>query len=295
MTALTVITSGPLSAIEDRGRHRLVHVGVGQAGAMDRAAHDLANRLVGNAPDDATVEIVFGGAEFELDTDGWVAVTAAWGPITVAGSAVEVNRATLVRAGQRLVIGFATHGIRYYFAVRGGLAVAPVLGSRSWDSLARLGTPPLVAGDVVPIGPVPVTPVPTHDFAPLSPPPTRIEIDVRPGPRLDWFDDGAWDALVDTEWVMSPRSDRSGIRLDARRSGGASVLHRTESGELPSEGMLRGAIQVSPDGSPTVLAADHPLTGGYPVIAVVTDATVDRLAQLRPGQSVRMIPVSGHA
>jgi len=219
----------------------------------------------------------------------WIAVTGAWGPVTAGPATVQINTAALVPAGERVDLGFATHGIRYSLAIRGGIDAPIVLGSRSWDSLARLGPPPLQAGDIVAIGAAPAAPVPAHDFVPLSPPPPLIDVDVRPGPRIDWFTDEAWTRLLHAEWRMSPRSDRSGIRLDGPR------LDRTVSVELPSEGMIRGAIQVSPDGSPTVFAADHPLTGGYPVIAVVTDATVDRLAQLRPGQSVRLVAAAGHA
>ena len=109
------------------------------------------------------------------------------------------------------------------------------------------------------------------------------------GTRRNWFTAELWERMLDHEWHVSPRSDRSGIRLED------SVLDRTERRELPSEGMLSGAIQVSTDGVPTILAVDHPVTGGYPVIAVVTDDFLDPLAQLRPGQEIRFRLATGHS
>ena len=113
---------------------------------------------------------------------------------------------------------------------------------------------------------------------------------MRPGPRHDWFDAAAWSLLLTSEWITSARSDRTGVRLEGPALERVPDLVGVE---LASEGMLRGSIQVSPDGAPTVLGPDHPVTGGYPVIAVVVDASLDRLAQLRPGQPVRLRLVAG--
>jgi biotin-dependent carboxylase-like uncharacterized protein len=186
------------------------------------------------------------------------------------------------------VFGAAEHGIRYNLAVRGGIDVPLVLGSRSRDTLAGLGPAPLADGDSLAIGEEPSTPIPPVDVVPVDPPPAgTVTLALRPGPRRDWFASGAWELLLNSEWQVSPRSDRSGVRLDG------PVLERTDARELPSEGMVPGAIQVSPDGAPTVLAVDHPVTGGYPVIAVVTDDSLDALAQLRPGPGVRFRLATG--
>jgi len=196
-----------------------------------------------------------------------------------------------VDAAAELHLGSVTRGLRSTVAVRGGLAVPAVLGSRSRDTLAGLGPEPLRAGDVLPLGPEPATPVPVGDVVPIGPPTDGVvELGVRPGPRHEWFDASTWQLLLSSEWTTSARSDRTGVRLEG------PVLSRADEfvgRELASEGMLRGSIQVSPDGAPTVLGPDHPVTGGYPVIAVVVDASLDLLAQLRPGQPARLRLVAG--
>lgn len=288
MTRLKVIVAGPLSLVQDLGRPGLAHLGVGSAGAMDRAALALANRLVGNDAHAAGLELLFGGAEFEADAPLWLAFSGASGSVTAGGRLVEPRTATRLVRGERLVFGVAERGIRYYLAVRGGIDVAPVLGSRSRDTLAALGPPPLAEGDALPIGAEPATPIPPVDLVPVDAPPEgTVLIELRPGPRRGWFTEEAWRLLLREDWRVSPRSDRSGARLEG------PVLERTDARELPSEGMVPGAIQVSPDGAPTILAVDHPVTGGYPVIAVVTDASLDALAQLRPGQIIRFRLATG--
>lgn len=288
MTRLKVIRPGPLTLVQDRGRPGLGFLGMGSAGAMDRAALALANRLVGNDADAAGLEILLGGAEFQTDDPLWFAVAGARGAVTAGDRLVEPNTATLLGAGERIVFPAAEHGIRYYLAVRGGVEVPSVLGSRSRDTLAALGPEPLAEDAVLPIGPEPATQIPPVDVVPVDlPPEGTVTLEVRPGPRREWFAEESWRALLHDGWRVSPRSDRSGVRLEG------PVLVRTDARELPSEGMVAGAIQVSPDGAPTILAVDHPVTGGYPVIAVVTDAALDALAQLRPGQSIRFRLATG--
>ena len=290
MTTLRVEDPGASTLVEDLGRPGLAAMGVGPSGAMDRGALALANRLVGNDDGAAGLEVLLGGLRATADDLVWIAVTGAWGDVTVDGIRVEPHTATPLEPGAVLSFGRATAGLRYYVAVRGGIAVEPVLGSRSHDVLAALGPAPVAAGALLPVGAHPARRIPPIDAVPVDPPTTGVvELALRPGPRRDWFSGPACRALTDTEWAVSARSDRTGVRLD----GGA--LERVRVGELPSEGMLRGAIQDSPDGVPTVLCADHPVTGGYPVIAVVTDATVDRLAQARPGQPVRFTHATGRA
>ena len=162
--------------------------------------------------------------------------------------------------------------------------VPAVLGSRSTDGLSGLGPAPLEAGDVLPVGPAPAAP-PLLDALPgaLSRSGTPV-LRVVLGPRDGWFAPGALEALLGSPWVVSPRSDRVGLRL----LGPPLQRADTVAGhELPSEGVVRGALQVSPDGAPTLFLADAPVTGGYPVIGYVVDPDLDRCAQLRPGQSLR--------
>jgi biotin-dependent carboxylase-like uncharacterized protein len=168
--------------------------------------------------------------------------------------------------------------VRSYLAVAGGIAVPAVLGSRSTDTLAGLGPPPLRDGDRLPVGPVTGAPPPV-DFTPGHPPPTGLRLELRLGPRDDWFTPTAIDRLLRTAYTVSPVSDRIGARLTG------AALPRAVAGELPSEPIVLGAVQVPADGQPLIFLADHPTTGGYPVIGVVADVTP--LAQARPGTTVR--------
>ena len=279
MTALVVRSAG-LALVQDDGRPGQAAIGVGRSGAADRASYALANRLVGNRTGAAALEVVLGGLEVEArDGAVWVAVTGAPAPLALDGRAEPTGAVLALRAGQRLTVGTPPRGLRSYLAVRGGLAVPAVLGSRSRDTLAALGPEPVRAGDTLPVGVevadelrVDAVPPQAYDAAPVL----RL---VR-GPRDGWVADP--DLLVATTWTVAAASDRIGVRLE----GGA--LRRTEpERQLPSEGAVRGAIQVPPDGAPVVLGPDHPVTGGYPVVAVVADADNDRLAQVRPGEPVR--------
>ncbi|PFG32174.1 biotin-dependent carboxyltransferase family protein [Paramicrobacterium agarici] len=281
MTRLIVVEPGPLTTVQDLGRPGFAHIGVPPSGALDRGALTLANRLVGNGERAAGLEITVGGFEARADDDVWFAVTGAWCPIMVDGEPVDPNSAVRAQAGQLIRVDAATHGLRPYLAVRGGVDVAPVLGSRSRDVLSELGPGPLMAGDELTVGAPPRTEVPVLEIAPWGPPTDeRVDVPVSLGPRDDWFTDAAVAAFFSAEWRIDAASNRVGARL-------AGVpLERAVDAELPSEGMVAGAIQVPPSGLPTVLLADHPVTGGYPVIGVVSRNALDVFAQVRPGQAV---------
>ena len=290
---LRILTPGPLALVQDLGRPGLAALGVGVSGALDRSALRLGNRLLGNAEGDAGVEVLLGGFEARFERDAWFAVTGATGSLSLDGRPVDAHQAVRALAGQVLRLGPAETGMRWYLAVRGGIAVTPVLGSRSRDTLAGLGPAPLAAGDVLPVGGASGTDVPLLDFVPVADPAAAaVEVRAHRGPRADWFTDAALEAFFTVEWRAGQESDRIGMRLDppatARHvaDAPAPLLERAVRRELPSEPMVAGAVQVSPDGRPTVLLADHPVTGGYPVIAVVADASLDAFAQLRPGQGV---------
>ena len=186
-----------------------------------------------------------------------------------------------VRDGEVISLGIPQSGLRSYLAVRGGIDVTPVLGSRSYDVLSAIGPLPLQPGDVLPIGEH-AEDYPELDQAPVAPIADQlVDLLVVPGPRDDWLTDP--DALVHTVWMASDRSDRVGMRLEGR-----PLAHRSPGRQLPSEGATRGAIQVPPNGLPVILGPDHPVTGGYPVVGVIADHDIDKLAQLRPGQQVRL-------
>ena len=282
MTALEVLGTGPLALVQDLGRPGLAGLGVSRSGAADRRAHALANRLVANPEDRATLEITLGGFTARvLGGPVEIAVTGADAQPSVDGGPFGRNSVHRLEPGQVLSLGTPAEGLRSYLAARGGIAVAPVLGSRSYDTLSRIGPPPLRSGDIVPIG-RPGEAFPELEQAPVEPMTgDPVALTVVPGPRVEWFSDP--DDLVRTRWTTSDLSDRVGVRLV-----GTPLQLRWPDRQLPSEGATRGAIQVPPSGQPVILGPDHPVTGGYPVIGVVTDADADKLAQLRPGQRVRL-------
>lgn len=254
-------------------------MGVGRSGACDRASYRLANRVLRNDPGTAALEATFGGLAVRASADVLLVLTGARCP------GVPHNAPFTLAAGRTLRLGAPVTGLRTYLAVRGGIDVDPVLGSRSTDILAGLGPPVLSTRDELPVG-APPREFPNVDCAPVADP-TGGDVTVRvsEGPRLDWFTEAGWSTLLDTAYEVTSESNRVGIRLDG------APLERARTDELPSEGMLRGALQVPPSGLPVLFLADHPLTGGYPVIGYVDDDDVDRCAQLRPGQRVRFSTV----
>ena len=295
MRSLAVLRTGPLVTVQDRGRIGLAHLGVSRSGAADRAALARANRLVGNTARAAGLEVLLGGLGVRATSPLVVAVCGAACDVTVDGAPAGRDAVLILGPGAVLALGTARAGVRAYLAVRGGLDVPPELGSRSRDTLAALGPEPVRAGDVLPVGPSgafagpDVAGWPNVDQVPVAPPPGPddvVTLRARPGPRLDRLAPGAAARLWSVTWTVAPDSDRVGVRL-----AGPPLEHRPGGGELPSEPLVRGAVQVPPAGGPVAFLADHPVTGGYPVAAVVLDADTDRLAQLRPGQGVRLVPV----
>lgn len=283
--ALRVVAPGPNATIQDLGRPGWFSSGVGVAGAADTVSHRLANLLVGNDEQAATIECVLGGLHLLALAPVTLAVTGAPAPVAVDGASAAHSSVLELRAGQELRLGLASAGMRVYVGVRGGLDVPPVLGSRSRDTMAGLGPEPLQPGVELAVGQPPETrPAPATPGRPITSDPVSVRVAL--GPRDDWFTSPA--DLFAGRWVVNDRLDRVGVRLD--RPDGAPPLTRANNAELPTEGMPLGAIQVPPGGEPVVFLADHPITGGYPVIGVVLAADVPRLAQLRPGQVVVFRP-----
>jgi len=277
---LRILDAGAMTTVQDRGRPHRAALGVARSGALDGGALRTANRLVGNDDGAAGLEILLGGFRARAETDTWVCVTGALVEVRVGRRPVDLYTPLLVPAGSELSIGSARVGLRSYLAVRGGVEGAAVMGSRAHDSLAGLGPAPLRAGDLVRAG-VPASAIPPVDVFPWTVPPSTIDVALAEGPRADWFAPRALATLLAEPWTVSADLDRVGIRLDG------PVLERIRPGELPSEGMTPGALQVPPHGRPVVLLADGPVTGGYPVIAVATEAGTSALAQARPGDTVR--------
>lgn len=293
---LAVRNPGLQATVQDLGRPGYASLGVSSAGAMDRAALRRANRLAGNPEDAAGIELLLGGFELVALTDQVLAVAGASVPLEITPPPGDrdgdEDSTTPVRhpqcdapfallAGERLTVGTPTAGLRSYIGVRGGLGVPPALGSRSTDTMSGIGPEPLAAGSLLPVLPARPGSVVGHpEISPL-PDADQTVLRVVPGPRQDWFSDETLNNFLSQDWTVTPQSNRIGLRLNGHS------LSRSRDGELASEGTVRGAVQVPPEGQPVLFLSDHPVTGGYPVIAVVVQADLDKAAQLPPGAKVR--------
>ncbi|MCQ1954078.1 5-oxoprolinase/urea amidolyase family protein [Arthrobacter sp. zg-Y238] len=305
-TTLEVTTPGLQSLIQDLGRPGYADLGVSVAGAADTRSARQANRMVGNPADAAVIENLLGGLELAAHGDTVLALSGAEAPAAVVSPGGDRDRPAprntpfALLDGETLTVGTPFRGVRTYLAVRGGLAVNPVLGSRSTDTMSGIGPAPLDAGTRLPVGDVPgVVPVGTAEPSPLPEgtapgtlgdgrAPTLLRITA--GPRQDWFGPDAATALTAQTWLATNESNRIGVRLATDPADpDAAPLERVRDGELPSEGVVAGSLQVPPSGLPVLFLADHPVTGGYPVIAVVVPQDLPVAAQLPPGHPVRFV------
>lgn len=279
---IRILQPGLEATIQDLGRSGYAHLGVPRAGAADRSALLLANRILGNAPGAAAIEFLLGGLSLQVDQDAVIAVTGAPVPITVERRAVEINAAIHLQAGQTLTTGSAIYGLRSYLAVAGGIDSLPVLGSRSTDTTSGIGPPQLESGMLLPVG-ITRGPLPAAaDFAIENATASSvIEVRYFDGPRADYFTSAARREFAGAAWIVTTDINRVGARL----RGPPLTYHADR--QLPSEGMVTGSVQVPGAGQPIVLLCNHGTTGGYPVIAVVHPEDIAKVAQVRPGASVR--------
>jgi KipI family sensor histidine kinase inhibitor len=300
--ALVVVSPGLQSLVEDLGRPGLGDLGVSAAGAADERSARQANRLVGNPADAAVVENLLGGLAVRAEGDSVLAVAGAPVGLEIRDAEGAVLRRPAGHApfalldGETLELGTPEAGLRCYVAARGGFAVPAALGSCSADSMSGIGPAPLVEGARLPVA------RPAAAFAPVgapeppavvvrtagpAAPPTELRVTL--GPRDDWFTPAALAALTDQEWVVTEQSDRIGVRLRPADSpdGPGTALERSREGELASEGVPTGSLQVPPSGHPVLFLPDHPVTGGYPVIAVVVPEDLPLAAQTPPGARLR--------
>ena len=294
MTAgvLRVIAPGARSLIQDFGRPGFQRFGVSVSGAMDADALVLGNRLVGNPPDAAAIEVTLGGAEFEFLQDAVFALAGADFASTLDGLPIPGWQSFAGRAGARLNLGPAVSGARGYVCLAGGIATPPVLGSRSTHAASRLGGLdglPLVAGDELPGGrpgpdaaaglKIPDALVPRYAG--------ELTVYVIPGPQQDAFSAAGQAALYDSHYTVTEKSDRQGIRLE-----GPAIESRDGRYDIVSDAVVAGSVQVPGDGQPIVLMADRQTTGGYAKIAVVRSVDLPALAQAMPGSKVRFVPTT---
>jgi biotin-dependent carboxylase-like uncharacterized protein len=299
VSVLEVVRAGALTTVQDLGRPGFAHLAVPRSGALDEPSFRLANRLVGNPEGWAGLETTVDGVAVRLGEDRHIAVTGAPASVRIDGRTAEWGVAQWVRAGHVVEVGRAQSGLRSYLAIAGGLQPEPVLGSRSTDLLSGLGPAPLVTGDAIALG-QPAGPAAGADHAIYPPIPAELRLDCQLGPRADWFTAAAVDALASVAWRVTERSNRIGLRLSGLRFSGlrfsglrlsglpGPALERRTPDELPSEGLVLGAVQVPADGQPVIFLADHPTTGGYPVIGVLPRADVWRCGQAAPGTTIRL-------
>lgn len=294
---LEVLQPGLQSLFQDLGRKGQTGQGVSSAGAMDKSALRAANRIVGNPSDATALEVAQGGLSLVCHQPAIVAITGAETAVSITAADGARHEARPwqpieLAEGDTLTLGATTAGVRSYLALRGGLDVAPVLGSCATDTLARLGPAPLKRGDLLHSANGPVTALSLGESPEFDLPRAGecITLDIVMGPRSDWFTDEALALLCEQAWQVTPHSDRVGIRLEGEHS-----LSRQYHNELPSEGTVTGALQVPASGQPVLFLADHPLTGGYPVIACVADHHLDLAGQIPPGTTVRFHPLTRFA
>lgn len=302
---LRIIDAGMQSLLQDAGRLGYGNLGVGASGAADPAAFHQANRLVGNQPGQAVIENLGSRITVEAEQDQVLALTGAEAELWITPAEddqVRTPRQAAANApfalldGERLEVEPAGRGLRSYLAVRGTIEQEPILGSLSTDTLSGVGPQPLQAGSMLPVN----RPHLGHIVGSSEPSTLPVPDDdgvytlrAMAGPRADWFGQAGLDQLAAQIWDVTSESNRVGVRLDT----GQQPLQRVRAGELASEGVARGSLQVPPSGLPVLFLADHPVTGGYPVIATVIAEDLSAAAQLPPGSRIRFVlhPAAGHA
>ena len=280
---ISVLETGLQASVQDLGRHGYAHLGVPAAGAVDGYSLRAANLLVGNPAGAPALELAGGGARLRFEQACHIALTGGVTDAELDGQPMAMHQTQSVTTGAVLELGRMLSGWRCYLAVAGGVQATPVLGSVSTDTLSGLG-PRQLERDAK----LAIVPVPAVTGAYLRAPPAfrkQAQLRVLPGPQQDWFSDTTRQDFFNGSYAVLPQSDRTGIRLEG------IALARRRRGELPSIGMVTGAVQVPGGGQPIVLLPNHGTTGGYPVLAVVIAADLSALAQLAPGDAVRFAPV----
>ena len=286
MTALEIIQCSPGISVQDAGRSGYRRFGVSTAGAMDRRSLALANILVGNRADAAALELPLSGATFHIM--GGPVLVAACGPgttLAVSGQPVPEHTSVLAVGGDTVTVGAPREGVYSYLAVEGGIKTAPVLGSRSFHRRSGIGGDVLSPGDRLPCdGSSAGAPLSFRESMRYGGAEDGIRIVA--GPQAEFFEEGIWSGFLSARYRISPQADRMGLRLDG------PGLKSARGHDILSEGVAPGSIQVPGDGHPIVLGRDCQTSGGYPKIATVISADLDRLAQIPIGGEVNFRLVS---
>lgn len=281
---LSVLTSGPMTTVQDGGRYGYSHYGVTTSGPLDRESFAMANRLVGNQDGQAALELTLGGFSCVLDAGRWASLTGAPAQVTIDSAPVPDPYLFWVPARSTLEVAAPKIGLRSYLAISGGLQGTPVLGSLSTDTLSGIGPAVIRDGATIAVSP-PQTPVWDTDSVFCRIPVGTAEVRFLWGPRDGLFSPADKEILTASSWTVSTETNRVGARLTGHRLD-------CQFGSLPSEGTALGSIQIPPSGEPIVFLADRPVTGGYPVIGVLTEPDIGYLAQARPGSKIRFTAIN---
>lgn len=289
MSALRVVQAGPYSTVQDAGRFGSQRFGISPAGAADPLLLAIANALAGNPAHTAAIESTLMGDAYEVAAESARIAVAGDVALKIDGEPAEPWRSHRLARGQKLRVGACRSGLRFYLAVEGGIAVPPVLASRSTHVRTGIGGIEgrrLKAGDTLPLAQDAVGA--GHDLrfdpARLPPPPERLRVVL--GPQDDYFTADGIATFLESDYTVARDADRMGCRLE-----GPAIRH-AKGHNIISDGIPLGGIQVPGNGQPIVLMRDRQTTGGYPKIACMIGADVARLAQKRPGEAVRFAALS---
>jgi len=292
---IEILKSGPANCIHDAGRLHLLHIGVSRSGAMDRLSFAIANALLGNPPEAATVEVAMFPFTLRIETDTAIAVTGADAAAELDGRRLPPNWAIPAKAGAELRLSPPARGQRSYVAFAGGIDVPMVLGSRSTDLKSGFGGVEgrgLKKGDRLALAPAQPPRLPAaglgaapdegvlRDWAAFA---TGATVRVIPAAEFPEFTEESRRAFFETGWTVSHQADRMGYRLEGPE------LSRNKPRELFSHGLLPGTVQVPASGQPIIQLADANTCGGYPKIAVVIAPDLWKIAQTGPGASLRFV------
>ena len=287
--SMNVLFPGALSTFQDSGRFGYQEIGVTGSGAMDSISMRQANALVGNAPDEAVLEITVVGPMLTFTEDAIVAVSGADMDLKLNQTPVPVNESFVIHAGDSLTFGFARSGCRSYLAVKGGFDLTPALGSCSTNLKCSLGGfegRALAAGDQIPLKEKADLTSYTAKTFPWSAPDTSVTLRVVSGPQSEYFTKKGTATFFKEAYKVTEDADRMGYKL----SGPA--VEAAEGVDIVSDGITFGSVQIPPNGMPIVMMADHQTTGGYAKIGTVISSDLPKLAQLKPGDTVHFAPIS---
>lgn len=289
---IEVVKPGLLTTLQDSGRAGFTHLGIGRSGAFDLPALRIANALCGNPADACGLEITLLGPTLRFHAEAWIAVTGAPLPLRVDGVEQPLWTPVRVPHGATVALGAMRTGCRSYLAVRGGIDVEPLLGSRSMDVNAHIGPfdgRPLREGDALPVAPTANAAVPcpitqrkwSVDPRPWFDSESVATLRVLPGRQLDRLTEDSSKQLFSQSFNVQQESNRVGLRLSG------PTLEFNAAIEMVSEGCVPGLLQLPSSGQPIVFGPEGPVSGGYPRLGQIVAVDLPRLAQLRPGDAVR--------